>query len=106
MPLTDVTTSTFDNEVLKAPGLVLVDFWAEWCGPCKMLTPLLKEVAAELPDKVKIVKVNIDNESTLASRYAVQYLPTMIYFKNGEILDQRSGLTSKKDLVTRVNTLA
>ena len=103
---TDVTASTFDKEVSEATGLVLVDFWATWCGPCKMLNPLLKEVAAEHADKVKVVKVNVDDEQARASRFGVQYLPTMIFFKNGAVAHQQSGLTTKKDLVTRIAALA
>ena len=80
----DVTTETFDQEVIQSDKAVLVDFWAEWCGPCHAVAPVLDRIAAEHEDKLKLVKVNIDAENELASRFGVASIPTMILFKDGE----------------------
>jgi thioredoxin 1 len=81
---TAVKTTDFDNEVLQSEKPVLVDFWAEWCGPCHAVSPILDKIAAEHEDELKLVKVNIDEEQELAMRYGVQSIPTMILFKDGE----------------------
>jgi thioredoxin 1 len=81
---TAVKTSDFDQEVLQSDKAVLVDFWAEWCGPCHAVSPILDKIAAERGDELKLVKVNIDEEQDLAMRYGVQSIPTMILFKDGE----------------------
>jgi len=81
---TNATTETFEAEVLKSEGKVIVDFWAEWCGPCHAVSPILDKIAAEREGELKLVKVNIDEEQELAMRYGVQSIPTMILFKNGE----------------------
>lgn len=104
--VTAVTTADFETEVLKSSKPVLVDFWAEWCGPCRMLAPLLDEIAREQSEKVKIVKVNVDNESSLAAKFGIQSIPTLILFKDGEKRDQIIGLTSKKVLVEKLAALA
>ena len=80
----DVTTETFDQEVIQSDKPVLVDFWAEWCGPCHAVAPVLDRIAAEREDELKLVKVNIDAETELASRFGVASIPTMILFKDGE----------------------
>jgi thioredoxin 1 len=80
----DVTEATFETEVLKSETPVLVDFWAEWCGPCHAVSPVLEKIADERPDELKLVKVNIDEEQGLSMRYGVMSIPTMILFKNGE----------------------
>jgi thioredoxin 1 len=96
----------FESEVVKSDKLVLVDFWAEWCGPCKMIAPLLDEVARENPDKVKIVKVNVDQEPQLAQQYGIVSIPTLLFIKGGEVREQVVGTTAKKILVEKVNAHA
>ncbi|MBI3415470.1 MAG: thioredoxin [Verrucomicrobia bacterium] len=93
-----LTDTNFATEVLSSETPVLVDFWAEWCGPCKMLSPLIDELASEYDGKVKIGKVNIDDHQNLASQYGVRAIPTMLVFKSGEVADQIVGLRSKRDL--------
>ncbi len=98
-----VSALDFESEVLKSDKLVIVDFWAEWCGPCKMIAPLLDEVAKDLPDKVKIVKVNVDQEQQLAQQYGIYNIPTLLFFKGGAVLEQVVGTTAKKVLVEKIN---
>ncbi|HSI83969.1 MAG: thioredoxin [Candidatus Methylacidiphilales bacterium] len=92
----------FDAEVLKTPGLVLVDFYAEWCGPCRMVAPLLEEVAKEQIGKVKVVKVDVDKQAELAQRYNVIHLPTMVFFRNGVPVDQKVGLATKREILVKI----
>jgi thioredoxin 1 len=101
-----VSALDFEGEVLKSDKLVVVDFWAEWCGPCKMIAPLLDEVAKELPDKVKIVKVNVDNDQQLAQQYGIYNIPTLLFFKGGQVLEQVVGTAAKKVLVEKINAHA
>lgn len=98
-----LTDATFDQEVLKSGIPVLVDFWAEWCGPCKMLAPVLDELSGEYSGRVKIAKMNIDEHQTAASNYGVRAIPTLLLFKNGEIAEQIVGLRSKRDLKTSLD---
>ena len=84
MAVGKVSDTTFESEVLKASGPVVVDFWAEWCGPCRMIAPALEEIAGSLGDKVKIVKLNVDENQQTAAEYEVLSIPTMILFKDGE----------------------
>jgi thioredoxin 1 len=93
-----VSDSTFETEVLKADGPVIVDFWAEWCGPCKALGPLVDELATELQGKAKIVKVNIDESPNAPSKYGVRGIPTLMVFKNGQVTGTRVGGMSKSQL--------
>ncbi len=92
------TAENFDREVLQSETPVLVDFWAEWCGPCKMLAPIIDELAGEYAGKVKIGKVNIDNNQELAVKYAIQSIPTILLFKGGEVQEQHVGLKGKPAL--------
>ena len=106
MSTTHVSDSSFDTDVLKASGPVLVDFWAEWCGPCKMIAPILDEIAKEKAGSVKVGKVNVDHNQSLSARYNIRAIPTLLLFKNGQLRDQVTGMTSKKDLLTRLESLA
>jgi thioredoxin 1 len=94
----DVTEATFDQEVLQSETPVLVDFWAEWCGPCHAVSPVLEQIAEERKDDLKLVKVNIDNEQELSMRYGVMSIPTMILFKDGEPAAAAVGAQPKASL--------
>lgn len=98
MNMIELTGETFDAEVLEADRLVIVDFWATWCTPCRMLTPILEEVAEEHPE-FKICKINVDEAQEIAERYGVMSLPILIFFENGEIVDESIGLISKEQLL-------
>src|SRR5579863_1924763 len=93
-----LTDENFEKEVLKSFNPVLVDFWAEWCGPCKMIAPILDELADEYSGRVSIGKLNIDEHQTLATQYGVRAIPTLLLFHNGEVAEQIVGLRSKRDL--------
>lgn len=97
--------ANFTNDVLQATTPVIVDFWAPWCGPCKMLAPTLEEIATEQSSRVKVVKVNVDENSVLANQYRVQGLPTMLFFANGAVRDQLVGVASKKAILARLDAL-
>ncbi len=98
--------SNFENEVTKSDKPVIVDFWAEWCGPCKMIAPLLDEIAKEKAGSVKVAKVNVDQNQSLSSKYNIRAIPSLLLFKNGQLRDQITGMTSKKDLLGRLEALA
>ena len=93
-----VNKSNFQEEVLQSDKPVLLDFWAPWCGPCRMVLPLLDEIAAERPD-IKVVKVNVDEEGDLASQYEVFSVPTLMVFKNGELVQQSAGARPKSAIL-------
>ena len=93
-----LTQENFSQQVLQSPSPVLVDFWAEWCGPCKMIAPLLDELADEYAGKVKIGKVNVDENQELAAKYSVTAIPTLLLIKDGQVVEQTRGAKSKRDL--------
>jgi thioredoxin 1 len=101
-----LTQENFSQQVLQSPAPVLVDFWAEWCGPCKMIAPLLDELANEYDGKVKIGKVNIDEQQNLAAEYGVRAIPTLLIFHHGEVADQLVGARSKRDLKASLDRVA
>jgi thioredoxin 1 len=101
-----IDEANFDAEVTKSVQPVLVDFWAEWCGPCKMIAPILDEIAREKAGAVKVVKVNVDNNQSLSARYNIRAIPTLLLFKDGQLRDQITGMASKKDLLNRLEALA
>src|SRR3954452_10797315 len=94
--------NNFETEVTKSDKPVVVDFWAEWCGPCKMIAPVLDEIAKEKADAVKVAKVNVDQNQSLSLKYNIRAIPSLLFFKNGQVLDQVTGMTSKKDLLGRI----
>jgi len=98
--------SNFDREVTQDDKPVIVDFWAEWCGPCKMIAPLLDEIAREKADAVKVAKVNVDENQSLSLKFNIRAIPALLFFKNGQLRDQVTGVTSKKDLLSRIEALA
>ena len=104
MTVNKVSDANFDAEVLKATGPVVVDFWAEWCGPCRMIAPALEEIAGALGDKVKIVKLNVDENPATASKYGIMSIPTLMIFKNGQLASRQVGAAPKQKLEQWITT--
>ena len=98
-----IATNTSFDELLQSEKLVIVDFWATWCGPCRMLSPLLDEVEAEMEDKVEVVKVNVDDADEIAMRFRIMSIPTLLFFKNGAMVDRSVGAMPKSALGDKIN---
>lgn len=99
-----ITNENFEKEVLKADKPVLIDFWAPWCGPCRMLSPVLDEVEEEMSDKISVVKVNVDDADQIAMQYRIMSIPTLLFFKNGQVVDKTVGAMAKNVLIEKINS--
>ena len=104
MATKNITDENFDTEVLKAVKPTLVDFWAEWCGPCKQVGPILEEISSEMSDQVGIYKVNVDENTDLAQEHGVQSIPTLLIYKNGSLSETIVGLKSKDELIAIIGS--
>ena len=101
--MAQIATNTNFDGLLESEKLVIVDFWATWCGPCRMLSPLLDEVEEEMADRITVVKVNVDDADEIAMRYRIMSIPTLIFFKNGQMVDRTVGAMPKSMLVDKIN---
>jgi len=101
-----VNTDSFERAVLQSPVPVLADFWAPWCGPCKLIAPVLDEIAREHGDRFRIVKINVDDDPALMKRFSIRGIPALLFFQGGELRHQITGLTAKKALIEQLEKLA
>jgi len=104
--IVELNETNFASEVLQAEQPVVVDFWAEWCGPCKALSPVLAEVAEQYAGRVKVAKVNVDENPQLADRYGIQSIPTLIFFVGGEVRDHSLGAVGRKTITNKIDALS
>ena len=102
MEVVKLNSSNFEEEVLKSEKKVLVDFYADWCGPCKMMSPVVDEIAKDYSEKLKVCKLNVDEAGDIAGEYGVMSIPTLIFFENGKVVDTVVGLTSRSELVSKI----
>ena len=101
----EVNDGNFDEVVLKSDKPVIVDFWAEWCGPCRMISPIIEEISVEYADKALVVKCDVDGSPGVSARYAIRNIPTILFFKNGNIADKQVGAAPKNSFITKLNAL-
>lgn len=101
----EVNDSNFDEVVLKSDKLVMVDFWAEWCGPCRMIAPAVEEISKEFAGKVVVTKCDVDNSIGVASKFGIRNIPTVLFFKNGKVADKQVGAVPKNNFVNKINAL-
>jgi thioredoxin 1 len=101
----EVTDSNFDKEVLQSNHPVIVDFWAEWCGPCRMVAPIVKEIGQEFEGRVVVAKLNVDNSPDVSAKFGIRNIPTILFFKNGQIVDKQVGAVPKNVLVAKLEAI-
>uniref|UniRef100_A0A7C6A8Y1 Thioredoxin n=1 Tax=candidate division WOR-3 bacterium TaxID=2052148 RepID=A0A7C6A8Y1_UNCW3 len=101
----ELTQKNFKTEILDAPVLSIVDFWAPWCMPCRMIAPVLEEIAKDYADKIKVGKVNVDNETALAAEYSIMSIPALLFFKDGKVVDQIIGAVPKEHIEEKLKSL-
>ena len=101
----EITAENFDAEVAKYPGVVLIDFWATWCGPCKMIAPVIEELTKDYSGRAKICKVNVDDNAQLSARFSISSIPTLLLLKNGKVMIQTVGIISKAEIQKRIDSL-
>lgn len=102
---TTVNDSNFEEIVLKSERPVMVDFWAEWCGPCKMMLPVVEEISKEFEGKITVAKVDVDSSQSTAAKFGIRNIPTLLFFKDGAVVDKQVGAVPKKSLVEKINKL-
>lgn len=101
----EVNDSNFEEIVLQSDRLVLVDFWAEWCGPCRMVAPVIEEISKEYAGKVLVTKCDVDNSPVVASKFGIRNIPTVLFFKNGMVADKQVGAVPKSNFIKKINNL-
>lgn len=103
MSVLKINEENFENEVIKSDKCVIIDFYADWCGPCKMMSPIIEDIAEELGDKVKVGKINTDENMNLAEQYQIMSIPTILIFEDGNIIKSFTGVTSKSEIISAIN---